>query len=179
MMKTGTLLTKWTAALLAAVLMIFLFAIPAFAETESTAGTTEEVTSGETSTEASTESSTEASTEASTAEKETKEEETTAGTTTDKKDEGLSTPAIVWIIIGCIAVVAGAVVYILPKTREKIQKFLRVYKSECKKVVWLSWDQTKKNTLVVIIILVLCAAAICLIDVGLNHGVLAFIDLFK
>ena len=57
--------------------------------------------------------------------------------------EGLSTAAIVWIVIGGVLVVAGVVLGI--KYREKIAKALRVYKSEFKKVSWLSWKDTKKN----------------------------------
>ena len=65
------------------------------------------------------------------------------------------------------------------KFREKIKKFLRVYKSESKKIVWLPWDQTKKSTLVVCVVLIVCAAVICLLDVGLSKGFLAFIGLFS
>ena len=90
--------------------------------------------------------------------------------------EGLSTAAIVWIVIGGVLVVAGVVLGI--KYRENIVKYLRVLKSESKKIVWFPWDQTKKNTLVVLIVLIACAAAICLLDFALNKGFLAFIGLF-
>ena len=45
--------------------------------------------------------------------------------------EGLSTAAIVWIVIGGVLVVAGVVLGI--KYRENIVKALRVYKSEFKR----------------------------------------------
>ena len=83
-------------------------------------------------------------------------------------EEGLSTAAIVWIVIGGILVVAGVVLGI--KYREKIVKALRVYKSEFKKVSWLSWEQTRKSTLVVVVVLVAFAAVICLLDMGLLQG---------
>ena len=88
--------------------------------------------------------------------------------------EGLSTTAIVWIVIGGVLVVAGVVLGI--KYREKIVKSLRVYKSEFKKVSWLSWKETKKNSLVVLGMLAAFALVICLLDLGLYEG---FIFLIK
>ena len=95
---------------------------------------------------------------------------------TDAAKKGLSTGAIVGIIVGAVVLVVAVVLCI--KFREKISKFLRVYKSEVKKIVWLPWDQTKKNTWVVLVVLFVCAAVICLLDFGLGHGILAFINLF-
>lgn len=171
-MKTGTLLRKWSAALIAVVLMISLFAMPAFAE---------EATGGEQSTEAATEGSTEAATEAATegATEGTTEGSTEAstGSTSEKKDDGkLGVGGIIGICIaGAIVVVA---VIFGVKYRANIAKYLRVLKSESKKIVWFPWDQTKKNTFVVLIVLIACAAAICLLDFALNKGFLAFIGLF-
>ena len=160
-MKTGTLLRKWSAALIAVVLMISLFAMPAFAHEGHENGTT----GGEQSTETTTEATTEGSTEAST------------GSTSDKKDDGkLGVGGIIGICIAA-AIVVVAVVFGV-KYRENIVKYLRVLKSESKKIVWFPWDQTKKNTLVVLIVLIACAAAICLLDFALNKGFLAFIGLF-
>ena len=89
-------------------------------------------------------------------------------------EEGLSTAAIVWIVIGGVLVVAGVVLGI--KYREKIVKGLRVYKSEFKKVSWLSWKDTKKSSLVVLGVLVACALVICLLDLGLYNGLLALVQ---
>ena len=110
------------------------------------------------------------------------EEETSASTgstttTTTPEKKGLEPTAIVFICIGGLLVVAGVVLGI--KYREKVVKFLRVYKSESKKVVWLSWDQTKKSTLVVLVVLVLAGALICLVDLGLSKGLIGFLGLFK
>ncbi len=91
--------------------------------------------------------------------------------------EGLSTAAIVWIVIGGVLVVAGVVLGI--KYREKIAKGLRVYKSEFKKVSWLSWKDTKKSSLVVLGVLVACALVICLLDLGLYNGLLALIQALR
>ena len=101
-------------------------------------------------------------------------EETTTTTGND------NTALIVWIIVGGVLVVAGVVLGI--KYREKIAKALRVYKSEFKKVSWLSWKDTKKSSLVVLGVLVVCAIVICLLDLGLSEGLLAMVralrDLF-
>lgn len=92
-------------------------------------------------------------------------------------EEGLSTAAIVWIVIGGVLVVAGVVLGI--KYREKIAKGLRVYKSEFKKVSWLSWKDTKKSSLVVLGVLAACALVICLLDLGLYQGLLALVQALR
>ena len=93
-----------------------------------------------------------------------------------------STIAIGWIIVGGILVIAAGVVFGVKKYREKVIKSMRVYKSEFKKVSWLSWNDTKKSSLVVLGVLVTCAIVICLLDLGLSKGLLAMIralrDLF-
>ncbi len=88
-----------------------------------------------------------------------------------------STATKVWLIIAAVAVVAAIVLCIV--FRKKLAKLLRVYKSEVKKIVWLPWPQTKKSTLVVLITMLVSAAAICLLDLGLSRGFLAIIGLFK
>ena len=98
-----------------------------------------------------------------------------AAPATDNK--GLSTGTIVGLIVAAVLLVVAIVLCIV--FREKIGKFFRVYKSEIKKIVWLPWSQTKKSTLVVLVVLIICAIAICLIDLGLSKGFLAFIKLFS
>ena len=93
------------------------------------------------------------------------------------EEQGLSTAAIVWIVIGGVLVVAGVVLGI--KYREKIAKALRVYKSEFKKVSWLSWKDTKKSSLVVLAVLAACALVICLLDLGLSKGLLEMIQALR
>ncbi len=85
-----------------------------------------------------------------------------------KQPAGLDTATIVWIIVGAVVLVAAVILGI--KFREKIVKGLRVLKSEFKKVSWLSWEQTRKSTLIVIIVLVAFAVVICLMDLGLSKG---------
>ena len=95
----------------------------------------------------------------------------------DTESKGLSTRAIIWIVVGGVVLVAAVVLCII--FREKVGKFFRVYKSEIKKIVWLPWDQTKKSTLVVLVILIICATVICLVDLGLSKGFLGFLKLFQ
>ena len=95
----------------------------------------------------------------------------------DTNNKGLTTGQLVGLIIAAVLLAVAVVLCIV--FREKIGKFLRVYKSEIKKIVWLPWSQTKKSTLVVLVVLIICAIAICLIDLGLSKGFLAFFKLFS
>ena len=62
---------------------------------------------------------------------------------------------------------------------QTVSKWFRDFKSECKKIVWLSWDQTKKNTLIVIVVLVIVAAVIVVLDYLLQGAFLGFFKLFQ
>ena len=84
--------------------------------------------------------------------------------------------AIGWIIVGGILVIAAGVVFGVKKYREKALKSMRVYKSEFKKVSWLSWKETKKSSLVVLGMLAAFALVICLLDLGLYEGLMALIN---
>ena len=88
--------------------------------------------------------------------------------------EAISTGTIVGIIVAAVLLVIAIVLCI--KFREKIAKSLRVYKSELKKVVWLPWDQTRKSALVVLLVMVVCAIAICTLDRALNFGFGKFVE---
>ena len=169
-MKTGKLLTKWLAVLCAAMLMISLFAIPVFADETTTADTTTE-SAEETTTVAEDETTSEKSDETTT----TSGSGSGSGSSTEKAPED-NTALIVWIIVGAIILIVVVVLCI--KFREKIAKGLRVYKSEFKKVSWLSWEQTRKSTLVVVVILVVFALVIGLLDMGLFEGYHLILDGF-
>lgn len=80
------------------------------------------------------------------------------------------------IVAGAILLVAVVLCIIF---REKLKKWLRVYKSEVKKIVWLPWPQTRKSTLVVLVVLIVCALVICLLDLGLNKGFLKLIEVIS
>ena len=123
------LMKKWMLALTAMLLVISLFAIPAFAHENDAV-------------------------------------EETAKT--------MTTAEIVWLCIGGAAVLAAIVLCII--FREKVAKFFRVYNSERKKIVWLPWNQTKKSTWVVLVVLVAAAAAICLLDFALFRGLSKLVE---
>lgn len=86
----------------------------------------------------------------------------------------LTTEQLIWLIVGGVVLVAAIVLGII--FREKVGKFFRVYNSERKKIVWLPWDQTKKSTWVVLVVLVAAAAAICLLDFGLFKGITKLVE---
>ena len=88
----------------------------------------------------------------------------------------LKTETIIALVIAAVLLAVAVVLCI--KFRENIKKFLRVYKSELKKVVWLPWNQTRKSSLVVLVVMLAFAIAIGLLDWGLSEGFLAFVDLF-
>ncbi len=136
----------WTIVLLAVLLTLSLFAIPAFAhEGHDTA----EVVTDEHGHDASVHAT---------------------------ESAGLSTGEMIGLIISGVVLLVLVVLGI--KFREKVAKFFRVYKSESKKIVWLPWNQTLKSTYVVLVVMVICAVVICALDIGLNTGFRAFIDLF-
>ena len=71
-----------------------------------------------------------------------------------------------------------AVVILGLKKRAKVSSMAREYESEIKRITWFSWKDTKKSSVVVLIALVVCAAVISLLDLGLARGLLAFMGLF-
>ncbi len=87
----------------------------------------------------------------------------------------------VWIVIGAIAAVFGLVflcIQILkgasPAFAAKVEKgriygFFRDYKSEMKKIVWSSKEDVLKNTVVVVVSLVVVGAIVGLLDLGFSQ----------
>lgn len=114
---------------------------------------------------------TEADTAADTAEV---SDETGSGTTEEKG--GISTGTIVSIVIVAVIVIAAAVYCI--KNREKVAKFFREVKSECKKIAWTPWKTVRKNTFVVVIIVIVCAIVIGALDLLFSKGIISLGDLF-
>ena len=56
---------------------------------------------------------------------------------------------------------------------ERMGHFFRSYASEIKKIVWCPWKQVRKNSLVVLVIVVALAVAICALDYGFSTGLAA------
>ena len=64
------------------------------------------------------------------------------------------------------------------KKKGKIGDWWRGFKSEFKKIVWPSSKQVRKNTLVVLIIMVIAAIAIAVLDYAFFNGISALADVF-
>ena len=83
------------------------------------------------------------------------------------------------IVLGVLVAILAAVLVFLLKNREKTASVIREYESEAKRITWLSWKDTKKSSIVVIIGLVVSSTIICFLDLGLSTGFFAFVvDLF-
>ena len=64
------------------------------------------------------------------------------------------------------------------KKKGKLKEAWRGFKSETKKIVWPTWKQVFKNTLVVLIIVIICALVIIALDVAFSGGIQALVNLF-
>ena len=89
----------------------------------------------------------------------------------EAKKEGMTTFDIVSLAILGALIVAG-VIYCL-KNKEKVGKFLRSLKSEFKKISWSSWRDVRKNTTVVLIVVIAVAILIGVVDVLFSKGIIA------
>ena len=87
----------------------------------------------------------------------------------ETKDEGFTTSDLVLLIIFIVVVIAVVIFCIIK--REKVGKFFRGLKSEFKKIVWSPWNQVRKNTIVVIVVVVALAAVIGLLDFLFGQGI--------
>ena len=86
-----------------------------------------------------------------------------------KEDEGFTTSDLVLLIIFGVVVIVVAIVCIIK--RERVGKFFRGLKSEFKKIVWSPWNQVRKNTIVVIVVVIALAAVIGLLDYLFGNGI--------
>ncbi len=55
----------------------------------------------------------------------------------------------------------------------RIAKFWRDYRSEMKKVVWMSWPDVRKNAIVVVIAVVVIGAVIGVLDFAFSQAITA------
>ena len=58
-----------------------------------------------------------------------------------------------------------------PSLGARIKSFFASYKSEVKKIVWCPWKQVRKNSLVVLAVVIACAVAICVLDLVFHEGI--------
>ena len=97
---------------------------------------------------------------------------------TDKETEkkGMSTSSIISLaVLGFVIILV--VVYCVTH-KEKVSKMLRGLKSELKKIVWTPWNQVRKNTLVVLIVIISAAILIGLLDLIFSHGIVELRNIF-
>lgn len=140
------------ALLMSLVLVVSIFTVSVFAETgsEETSSVAESVSSEAEESKTETESSS-SSNSTSDADKEAEAE----------RKEMRNTLIINGVIIACIIAVAVALVI---RFHKKIFEFLRTVKSELKKIVWTSKENTRKSFIVVVIVAVAVALALFVID---------------
>ena len=170
------------ALLMSLVLVISLFTIGISADgttgteakgTETEVTTTAEDTSADTSTDTSSKDT--SSKESETKTETEKKEETTAGLSADAKN-ARKTLLINGIIIAAIVLV---LVLVAIKFRKKLGDFLRSVKSELKKIVWTSKENTRKSFLVVVVVAVLIALVLFVVDFAFKSGLGMIYDLVK
>ncbi len=85
-------------------------------------------------------------------------------------------PLAVFVVI---LIVLAVVFFGVPKYREKTMKLIRSVKSECKKISWYSWKNTRKGTLVVIVCVLVLAIVILVLDTLFGLGLDKLTELFK
>jgi len=93
----------------------------------------------------------------------------------DAAKEGISTFALVSIIVG--GVVLALVVVLCIVKRKKLAESLRAYRRELKNVTWFSWKNVWRSTVFVIVAIVVVAAVIGLLDYAFFQGQYLLVDL--
>lgn len=171
--KSKTLRTLLV-ALLTLCMVFSLMAVSAFAdETESettieteTAAESESAVESETTAETATGAESESATTAAT---ETATETATVAETEDTEAKEAKTRGIINLIVG--GVILAVLVVLAIVFRQKIPVWYRGVKSECSKIVWCPKDKLKKNTIVVVVIIVALAVLIGLLDLAFSEGI--------
>ena len=65
-----------------------------------------------------------------------------------------------------------------PSLFSRIAAFFRSIKSEIKKISWSPADDVRKNTVVVLVVLIVCAIALAVVDFVFLQGITALGNLF-
>ena len=58
-----------------------------------------------------------------------------------------------------------------PSLWSRIKSWMRSIKSEVKKISWSPWSDVKKNTLVVVVVILSCAIALAIVDTVFSQGI--------
>ena len=81
----------------------------------------------------------------------------------DGDGNGMSTFALVSLIVGGVALIAVIVLCIVK--RKRIIESLRAYRSEMEKITWYSWKSVVRSTVFVIVVVLATALLVGLLDV--------------
>ena len=65
-----------------------------------------------------------------------------------------------------------------PSIWSRIAAFARSIKSEVKKISWSPWTEVRKNTLVVVVVIAVCAIGMAIVDYVFLQGITALGKLF-
>ena len=171
---------KLISFLVAACLLCSVFALSVFAEGEDDVTTVEEVTetttlSEETETTADETETTTAGEEETTTSTETTPVDTTGDDTTTPTEKKSWFAEHINLVIAVGVVVVLVIAYFVArlvskKFKEKSTKFWKDYKAEFKKLVWPTKEQFWKNSLVVLVAVVVGAVVLALLDYGITQG---------
>ena len=81
----------------------------------------------------------------------------------DGDGNGMSTFALVSLIVGGVALIAVIVLCIVK--RQRLMESLRAYRSEMKKITWFPWKSVVRSTVFVIVVVLATAVLVGLLDV--------------
>ncbi len=65
------------------------------------------------------------------------------------------------------------------KKKGKLKEAWKGFNSERKKIVWPTWKQVLKNTLVVLVVVGCCAVVLAALDITFHEGIKALPDLIN
>ena len=82
--------------------------------------------------------------------------------------KGLSTLALVSLIVGGVVLLAVIVLCIIK--REKLAESLKAYRREMKNITWYPWKQVWRGTGMVIVIVLVTALVVGLLDIAFFEG---------
>ena len=86
----------------------------------------------------------------------------------ENASKGLSTGALVSLSIAGVVLVAVVVLCVI--RREKLKESLRAYRREMKNITWYPWKSVWRNTVLVVVVVLVAALLIGLLDIAFFEG---------
>ena len=86
----------------------------------------------------------------------------------ENASKGLSTGALVSLLIAGVVLVAVVVLCVI--RREKLKESLRAYRREMKNITWYPWKSVWRNTVLVVVVVLVAALLIGLLDIAFFEG---------